>query len=82
MNPTDPTGISGGMNGYYESSVCDVNLAYRGFIWESDVGCRVCRVAGGSKEFLVTEGWTDFHFEQSLCEPYRPYRDIRSWRWV
>jgi len=34
------------------------------------------------KEFLVTEGSTDFHFEQSLCEPYRPYRDIRRDEWV
>ena len=39
------------------------------------VGC--VGLQGVSEEFLATEGSTDFHFEQSLCEPYRPYRDIR-----
>jgi len=44
------------------------------------VGC--VGLQGVLKEFLVTEGSTDFHFEQSLCEPYRPYRDIRSGEWI
>jgi len=44
------------------------------------VGC--VGLEGVLKEFLVTEGSTDFHFEQSLCEPYRPYRDIRRDEWV
>ena len=44
------------------------------------VGC--VGLEGVSEEFLVTVGWTDFHFEQSLCEPYRPYRDMRWDEWV
>ena len=43
------------------------------------VGC--VGLQGVSEEFLVTEGSTDFHFEQSLCEPYRPYRDIGRDEW-
>jgi hypothetical protein len=58
-----------------------LNQSYPRCISESEVGCRVCRVAGGGGSFIFREGSSDFHFEQSLCEPYRPYRDIGRDEW-